>query len=317
MREVYTARISDFLMIFIGILVESLPFVVIGVIISALVGVYIKSSWILKYKSKNRFISHIQSMFIGFFLPVCECGNIPLAKRLLIVGFKPSEVITFMLAAPIINPLVWITTAEAFNLDKNIAWIRIISGGCIALAVGLFFSYQGNSQDMLVSDGSTNKLNRFLGFSKTVSQSTSPYFEEDITHGSAFVEIFRTEFFTVFKMLLLGCFLAASFQMFIPRSVILVFGSDPNLSVLALMFLAFIVSMCSTVDAFFALALASSFSLGSIVSFLVFGPMIDVKTLSMLRSVFTTKALISVSIIVALCCIILGFGTNYFYKFNY
>jgi uncharacterized protein len=94
-------------MVFLGLLVESTPFVILGVFISSIIAIYIKSNNILKYKSNNTFISHIQVMFIGLFLPVCECGNIPMAKRLSLMGFRPSELITFILAAPILNPLVF------------------------------------------------------------------------------------------------------------------------------------------------------------------------------------------------------------------
>jgi uncharacterized protein len=299
-------KLSDFAMIFIGLMIESIPFVVVGVVISALVAKYLKSSLILKFKSKNRFISHIQAMFIGLALPVCECGNVPLAKRLSLVGFKPSEVITFFLAAPILNPLVLFTTLEAFNLDKNIAIIRIISGCAIALIVGILFSYNPNQKELMVPRAQT--LRSFDGFKQND--------EQELNHNS-FLEIFRDEFFNVFKMLVIGCLLAATFQIVVPREFISVFASDPSLSIIAMMFLAFIISICSSVDAFFALSLASTFSLGSIMAFLVFGPMIDVKTLAMLRSVFKTKTLGLLTAMVAILCIFLGFAVNNFYKLNY
>ena len=138
-------RFNDFVLIYTGVIIGALPFVTLGTLISVIVSHYIKSTSILKYKSKNNILSHIQSAFIGVFLPVCECGNIPLAKRLLVVGFKKTEVVTFLLAAPILNPIVWFSTAEAFNLDKNIAWIRVIAGGLIAIFIGLFLSYCGNN----------------------------------------------------------------------------------------------------------------------------------------------------------------------------
>jgi uncharacterized protein len=299
-------KLSDFAMIFIGLMIESIPFVVVGVVISALVAKYLQSSLILKFKSKNRFISHIQAMFIGLALPVCECGNVPLAKRLSLVGFKPSEVITFFLAAPILNPLVLFTTLEAFNLDKNIAIIRIISGCVIALLVGILFSYNPDQKELMVPRAQT--LRSFDGFKQGD--------QEELNHNS-FIEIFREEFFNIFKMLVIGCLLAATFQSVVPREFISIFASDPSLSIIALMFLAFIISICSSVDAFFALSLASTFSLGSIIAFLVFGPMIDVKTLVMLRSVFKTKTLGLLTAMVAILCIFLGFAVNNFYKLNY
>jgi uncharacterized protein len=299
-------KLSDFAMIFIGLMIESIPFVVVGVVISALVAKYLQSSLILKFKSKNRFISHIQAMFIGLALPVCECGNVPLAKRLSLVGFKPSEVITFFLAAPILNPLVLFTTLEAFNLDKNIAIIRILSGCVIALVVGILFSYNPDQKELMVPRAQT--LRSFDGFKQGD--------QEELNHNS-FIEIFREEFFNIFKMLVIGCLLAATFQIVVPREFISIFASDPSLSIIAMMFLAFIISICSSVDAFFALSLASTFSLGSIIAFLVFGPMIDVKTLVMLRSVFKTKTLGLLTAMVAILCIFLGFAVNNFYKLNY
>ena len=301
-------KLSDFAMIFIGLMVESIPFVVLGVLVSVLVAKYLKPSFIIKYKSKNRIISHIQAMFIGLALPVCECGNIPLAKRLALTGFKPSEVITFFLAAPILNPLVLFTTLEAFNLDKNIAIIRILAGAAIALTVGLLFSFDPDQSELVVPRAKT--LRSFDGFGKTTSA------EDDVDH-SQFVEIFRDEFFGVFKMLVIGCLLAASFQILVPREFISIFATDPSLSILALMFLAFIISICSSVDAFFALSLASTFSLGSILSFLVFGPMIDVKTVTMLRSIFTNRTILLLVAMVSILCIFLGMGVNNFYKLNY
>lgn len=305
-------RVSDFLMIFLGLLVESLPFVVLGVFISSLIAVFVKPEFILKFKSKNVIISHIQSMFIGILLPVCECGNIPLAKRLILVGFKPSEVITFMLAAPILNPLVLISTLEAFNIDKNIAFIRIISGGLIALLVGLIFSF--NNKEL--SANNTLVANSSFSFSNPVNQvSNMSNPAINFVHVN-FFENFRNEFFSVFKVLALGCVLASSFQIFIPRDWISLFATEPLLSVLSMIFLAFLISICSSVDAFFALSLSSAFNLGSIMGFLVFGPMIDIKTLFMLRTIYKPLTLIRLVVLVMLLCTLLGLGVNYFYK-NY
>jgi uncharacterized protein len=303
--------ISDFLMIFISLLVESLPFVVIGVGISALIGRFVNASQVLKYKSSNRIVSHIQTAIIGVFLPVCECGNVPLAKRLSMMGFRPSEVITFMLAAPILNPLVLVSTLEAFNLDKNIGIMRVLLGGLIAIVIGLLFSTIPNQESLMVSRGF--RINAFQGFSSALSaDSVVP----DAPH-SQFLLTFVDEFFNVFKMLILGCIIASAFQIVVPRELIAGFGANPVWSVLAMIGLAFLISICSSVDAFFALSLASTFSLGSIMAFLVFGPMIDIKTLTMLRSVFKPGALIMITILVTLLSVLVGLGVNYFYKIQY
>ncbi len=250
-------------MILLGLIMEAIPFIVIGVTISAVVAKYVNPSWIIKHKSKNVIVSHVQSMFIGLFLPVCQCGNVPLAKRLSVIGFRPSEVITFMLAAPIFNPLVLITTLVAFNLDSNIAIIRVLGGGLIALIVGLIFSLRKDESELLIVDENQNKSNQSQKqFSFSSNLGTPIQQVTEIGHDGSFVDNWRDEFFNVFKMLLIGCFLAASFQILILRSWFANFVGSPSLSVIALMILAFIVSICSSVDAFFALSFVGTFNLG-------------------------------------------------------
>lgn len=318
MNEYLTNRLSDFAMIFLGLTMEAIPFIVIGVTISSLIAKYVSSSSVMKHKSKNVFVSHIQSMFIGLFLPVCQCGNVPLAKRLSIIGFRPSEVITFMLAAPIFNPLVLITTLIAFNLDSNIAIIRVLAGGLIALVVGLIFSLYPDQSELLIKEDNISQIvqsKKGFSFSDPLNNPNPQSKEQG--HDGSFVDNWREEFFNVFKMLLIGCFLAASFQMLIPRNVFANFVGSPSLSIIALMVLAFVVSICSSVDAFFALSFVGTFNLGSILAFLIFGPMIDINSLMMLRSVFKNKTLISMTILVTLMSLIVGLCVNYFYKLNY
>jgi uncharacterized protein len=317
MNETILNRASDFTMIFLGLAMSAIPFIVIGVTISCLIAKYISADWVRKHRSKNLVLSHVQAMFIGLFLPVCQCGNVPLAKRLSIVGFRPSEVITFMLSAPIFNPLVLMTTLVAFNLDSNVAIIRVLGGGLIALFVGLIFSLHPQPADLLVSIEDDKFVQPKKDFSFQASLTTpKPNLTEQF-HDGSFVDNWRDEFFNVFRMLLLGCLIAASFQMLIPRSFFATFASSPTLSILALMTLAFVVSICSSVDAFFALAFVGTFNLGSILAFLIFGPIIDINSLMMLRSVLRTRTLVSMTVLVALMSLIVGLCVNYFYRINY
>ena len=318
MNEILYNRLSDFAMIFLGLIMGATPFVVVGVTISAIIAKFVNPSWVRKFKSKNRLISHIQAMFIGLFLPVCECGNVPLAKRLSLIGFRPSEVVTFLLAAPVFNPLVLLTTLVAFNLDSNVAIIRVLGGGLIALIVGLIFSLHPNQDELLNDSNNTTQsiqAKKEFSFSSTLDYTNQKVVDDG--HDGTFVDNWRDEFFSVFKMLIIGCFLAASFQMLIPRSVFSNFAGSPSLSILALMTLAFVISICSSIDAFFALAFVGTFNLGSILAFLIFGPMIDVKSLMMLRSIFKKRTLVSMTALVTLMSLIIGLSVNYFYKLNY
>ena len=113
------------------------------------------------------------------------------------------------------------------------------------------------------------------------------------------------------KVLCLGALIAGLTQVFIPREVLTSLGSHPLYSILAMIALAFVVSICANVDAFFALAYASTFTTGSIVAFLVFGPMIDIKMLMMMKTTYTTRLLATVTTVVALCSILIGLAVNF------
>lgn len=110
---------------------------------------------------------------------------------------------------------------------------------------------------------------------------------------------------------LIGAGVAALVQVAVPREVLVALGSDSAWSIIAMLTLAFIVSICSNVDAFFALAFKDAFMAGSLVSFLTFGPMIDIKLLSMMRTTYRSRVLAQVSLLVLLLSAAIGLVVNY------
>ncbi len=294
-----TTILQDLITIFLGITVEAFPFLIIGVCFSVFVELFIKSEWILKIIPKNRFISHPLIALIGVFMPVCECGNVPVARRFLMHKFTVSQTITFLLAAPIINPITFISTLEAFNFDRTIALYRVLAAYIIAVLLGILISFKKNQEDFLT----TNMVHEI------------EMCEHDHLHEGRFekgLEVFKDEFFTTAKLLMIGALIAAITQTVLPRNIIESVGSSPTLSILAMLILAFIVSICSNIDAFFALAYVNTFTTGSLLTFMVFGPMIDMKILTMLKSTFKTKLLIYITVIVALMSTLTGLLFNYF-----
>ena len=123
--------------------------------------------------------------------------------------------------------------------------------------------------------------------------------------------MFRHEVSLMLKMLCLGGVIAGLTQVFVPRDVLTGLGGHPVLSILAMIALAFIVSLCSNVDAFFALAYSSTFTVGSIVAFLVFGPMIDIKMLALMRTTYKARLLAVMTLVVLLSSILIGLAVNY------
>ena len=124
------------------------------------------------------------------------------------------------------------------------------------------------------------------------------------------LRLFTTESSAMLPALFIGSAIAGLIQAVVSRDLLLTLGQNPVWSVLALIALAFVISLCSTVDAFFVLSLGSTFSPGAIVAFLVFGPMIDIKMLALLRTTFTARTLALLTTVVALLTAVLGLAVN-------
>lgn len=286
------ARINDFLTLFLGLIIEAFPFVLLGIIVSVLVAIYFKDEWLQSFTKLNPFLSHLLISVFGVFMPVCECGNIPVVRRFLQKGFKVSHAVTFLLAAPIVNPVTFYSTWEAFSFDRSVAIIRIVSALLIANLIGFIISLKSKQEDLLQPS--------------FIIECAKDNHDHEHSKTEVALDIFQREFVQVMGMLMIGAFIAALSQTFIPREMIASIGSDLFLSIIAMMVLAFVISICSNVDAFFALSYSGSFTLGSIMTFLVFGPMIDIKILTMLRTTFKAKALLIISVLVALLSILVG-----------
>ncbi len=293
--QITANRIGDFITLTMSVVLGALPFVVLGVAISVIVGLYVNEQFLLKILPRNRFLSHVTISLLGMMMPVCECGNIPVGRRLLLKGFSVSQTFSFLLAAPVINLVTIWSTAEAFGYEPLIIVARILGAFVIANFVGILLSYKANQNEFLTESFMLEMRTRQLPIKNKLH---------------AGLDIFQKEFISVMKLLILGAFIVAAIRTFVPQAAIEGIGANPIMSVVAMMALAFILSVCSSIDAFLALSLAGTFTNGAIVAFLIFGPMIDIKILSMLRSSFTPKLLITVSGLVALFSLVIGLLVN-------
>ena len=120
------------------------------------------------------------------------------------------------------------------------------------------------------------------------------------------------EFSELGGMLIFGSAIAAIIQVFVPREIILGLGQGTITSIMAMMLLAAIVSICSTVDSFFALSFAATFTSGSLLAFLVFGPTIDIKSIGLMASIFKPKIIIYIFTLVAQLTFIFTLAYSYF-----
>jgi len=287
--------LQDFLTFLISIVVEALPFVVLGIIISVAVQVWLPEGWLLRRLPKRRWVRQVTISLLGVFVPVCECGNVPLARGLLVQGLSASESLVFLLAAPVLNPVTIITTQQAFANDPVVLAGRMAGGFVIANVVGWVFMRRRRDELLQPDFIKTCQISRHIHERRWARS----------------LELFRHEASHILPALLFGAAAAALVQVAVPREILLTLGSNPAWSIAAMLVLAFVISICSNVDAFFALAFRDTFTAGSLVSFLVFGPMIDIKLLSLMRTTYQPKVLMQVSLLVLLMSVAIGLGVNY------
>jgi uncharacterized membrane protein YraQ (UPF0718 family) len=291
---------QDFLTLSISVIIESLPFVVLGIMLSIAVQVWIPDDLFTRLLPRNRVLRRIAISLLGVLLPVCECGNVPLARGLIVKGLTVAESMTFLLAAPIVNPITIITTAQAFGWNSGILVARIVGGFLIANLVGWLFSRHADQQSLLTD--------RFAAECRMPATADHEHGE---TRRQKSIDRFIHEAGTILPALFLGAVAAGLVQVAVPRQILVTLGSNPLWSILAMMVLAFIISICSNVDAFFILPFATTFLPGSIVSFLVFGPMIDIKMLALMRTTFRTRVLVQLTIVVGLASALVGLVVNF------
>ncbi len=133
-------RVQDTLTLAISVIIESVPFVFLGILLSAAVQVWLPQGILARHLPRHPVMRRAAISLLGMFFPVCECGNVPLARGFMVGGFTVSESITFLLAAPILNPITIITTHQAFGWDGHILIARLLGGFLIANVVGWLFS---------------------------------------------------------------------------------------------------------------------------------------------------------------------------------
>ena len=287
-------RLQDWVTLSLSVMIEALPFVMLGICIAIVVQVWLPAERLLTYLPQQPLLRRACLSLLGITLPVCECGNVPLARGLLAKGLTPSESLVFLLAAPILNPVTIITTQQAFAGDMTILWARVLGGFAIANLVGWVYARRP-AEELLTNTFVASCQADYVQQSKQVAS----------------FAIFRREVQAMLPALVTGAGLAGLVQVLVSREVLVSLGSQPVWSVIAMVALAFIVSICSNVDAFFALAFRQTFMTGALVSFLTFGPMIDIKMLSLLRTTYRPSVLFQVSALVGLASITLGLVVNY------
>jgi len=276
------AWLRNLFIVFGSLLIEAMPFVALGALVSALIEVFVPASTFAKLATLPRAVQLPAAAMAGIAFPVCECGSVPVARRLARKGLAPAAAVTFMLAAPIVNPVVIASTFVAYR-GRDSLWVMVIGRFTIGMLVAICVGW-------VIGARTPGELLRGASVDDEPDDHDEPRARRFFTHLTGDL-IFMARF------LIVGALIAATIQTFVPSSVVDHVATLPILSLLAMMALAFILSLCSESDAFVA-ASFTSFGPSAQLAFLVFGPMVDLKLGALYLGTYSKGFLRTVVIVV-------------------
>ena len=135
----FSFHLQDFAFAFLSVLFESVPFLLLGALISGLIEIFVPARLMTRLLPKNPVAAVALSGLLGAIFPMCECGVVPVIRRLMQKGLPVSCAITYLLAAPVLNPIVAVSTYAAFrgqNPAEMTLW-RLVLSYVVAVGVGL------------------------------------------------------------------------------------------------------------------------------------------------------------------------------------
>ena len=282
--------------IFLSIFMESLPFLLLGSLISATIERFVSEDTFSKIIPKNIILGSIVGIFLGFFLPACDCAVIPVSKRLVKKGVPLNVCISFMLASPIINPVVLLSTYYAFyKTNSSIFWYRFVYGILIAFVIGIIVGFIFRKKDILKESNCECCCHEHEHDHEEEFLERHSFSKKKRLFGNLSFIFKHTaiDLFEVVKYLMFGALIASLIQVFMPRSIINVFSTHSILSIIVLMLFAYLISLCSTSDSFVGKSLVSTFGEYSVLAYLLLGPMIDIKNTVVLLGNYKSKFVIT------------------------
>jgi uncharacterized protein len=269
--DVLTARLPNLITVFLGIFLEAGPFLLLGVLVSSALEVAVTPERLARFFPRNAGLGLVSGIALGAAAPLCECGTVPIARGSVSKGLPLPAAVGFLLAAPVINPITVAATFTAFRDNLNILALRVVLGIVVALLVGGLF--------LLWPRGESPLRTRASGNDREHHHTHEPRWLAILAHAGHEL--------TSLMIYLIGAALVASIlQVFLPRTQLLSLGQGPLLSVAIMMLIAVVLSTCSSVDAFVALAFSTTFAPGAILAFLLISPVLNLKSGALVIGLF-------------------------------
>lgn len=283
--HVTSGALRAFATVLVSLSLQALPFLVGGVIVSGAIAAFLPAGGVERWLPKRGSAAVAVSACAGMALPGCECGSVPISARLAAAGAPPAAALAFMLSAPAINPVVLVATAVAFPGQPEMVVGRLLASLATAIIVGLVWLRRGDTEHLLAR---ANKLKGHQRDSRSATFTASA--THDLTHAGGW--------------LVVGAVVAAAFQTWIPVAWIDTLAGNAVLAVLTLAVLAVVLSICSEADAFIA-ASFNRFPAAAQLTFLVVGPVADLKLIAMHAGVYGRRFAVRfapVAIVTAVLC---------------
>lgn len=288
---------GDFAVSFLSVLLEGIPFLLLGSLISGLVDAFVSPERLARILPRNPVAAVIMSGLLGLIFPMCECGSVVVIRRFLRKGLPVGCAVTYMLGAPIVSPLVALSTFAAFSGQQPLetTLLRLGLGFLIAVTVGLIV--QRLPSHNLLQPGVTGPeiqpaQNR--GALRIASEPSDP----SILPSSLGARLQRavysasTDFLDVAVFFIVGAAVTSLLSTSVDRGLLAPFANNPLIAIITLMIAAAALALCSTTDAFIAATSFPAFPFTAKLAFLVFGPMFDLKLYWLYGLIFKRRAVI-------------------------
>jgi len=310
----FSFHFPDFALSFLSIIFEGIPFLVLGSLASGAVEAFVPRETITRMIPKNFAASIVVSALLGLVLPMCECASVVVIRRLIRKGLPLPCAITYMMAAPIVSPIVALSTYVAFRGQNPLVMtsMRMLLGFLLAIGIG-----------MLVRDIPAEKLlqpsmidalpnKRRTGLSMAVAgDDSAPDLVDEGVRGKLFrtIQSATADFLDVTFFFVIGAAIASTFNTAVNQALLVPLATKPGRSVVTMMVLAFALALCSSTNAFIA-ASFQMFPPSAKLAFMLFGPVFDTKLFFMYGAVFRRWFVMSLGIglfiVIALVCTHLG-----------
>jgi len=291
--------IGDFASIFTSIVLEAIPFIIIGSFVSGIIQIFVSEEIIAKVIPSVSILGYFEAALIGLIFPVCECAIIPITRRLIKKGVPLGFGVTFMLAVPIINPVVIMSTYYAFYDKQAMVILRTVGGFVAAILIGVIVNSLVESKKGIILDSVANDnfcncgCNDFLGNKNKFR---------------ALFDHTNREFLDIIRYLIFGAFISSGFQVIASRGGLNFISTNKIVVIIFMMFLGFALSLCSEADAFVGKSFLANYSFSGVAAFLILGPMLDLKNLIMLYGTFKKSfviklVMVTISVVFIISCL--------------